>query len=424
MALLQLVATQPHGMHSTASTPVSNQFLLTHHLGARHVHHKRDVVTEIDVVTVEASEVVVYVDQKGNFLTASTFANNIPKPTISTEASSSEVAKTTASAATQASSTEAASSSHTPPATTLVSTTKSTPPPPPPTTSAAPPPPPPSPSPSPSPAPIVAVQQPQHKQGPGFGSAIAYSPYNENQSCRSPSQVATDIAGLSQYQVIRLYGTDCNQVSNVLNSLGKGQQIIAGIFDLGSIPSEVATIASAVNGNWGLINTVSVGNELVQNGTPASDVIAAIAQARGALKAAGYNGPVVTVDTMGAMASNIALCEASDYCAINCHPFFDPNTAASGAGAFVLGWVQKISALAGGKMTVVTETGWPHQGQSHGMAVPSVSDQQAALASLTSTFSSNMVLFSAYNNLWRPSNAGTYYAEQYWGIHGNAPSGP
>ena len=382
------------------------------------MHHKRDaVVTQIDVVTVEAQEVVVYVDQKGQFIKASTFAARVAPPTTTTSPLSTTAASTPKSPSTTT--TPAAVSTTTTPApTTLVPTTKSAPPPPPPTTTAAPPP-----AASPSSAPVVAVQEPSHA-GPGFGSAVAYSPYNEDQTCRSTAQVAQDLAGLSEYQVIRIYGTDCNQVSNVVNALAKGQQIIAGIFDITQVSSEVAAIVSAVNGNWGVINTVSVGNELVQDGTAPSAVIAAIGQARAALTAAGYKGPVVTVDTQDAMLANMELCAASDYCAINCHPFFDQNTAAPGSGAYVLGWVQRIQAQSQGKMVVVTETGWPHQGESHGLAVPSYANQAVALASLQSTFSSNMVLLSSYNNLWRPSQASTYYAEQYWGIHGNSPSGP
>ena len=265
---------------------------------------------------------------------------------------------------------------------------------------------------------------PSSPQGPGFKSAISYSPYNPDNSCKSTSQVAQDLEGISSYGVIRLYGVDCDQIANVLAATkGKNVQIFAGIFSLTDIPSQVKTITSAVNGDWSVVNTVNVGNELVNSGTAsASDVIAGISQAKGLLKAAGYNGPVVTVDTEIAMENNIGLCTASDYCAINCHAFFDPNTSSSGAGAFVLGWAQKISQLAGGKTTVITETGWPSAGDSHNKAVPSPEDQKTALASLQSAFSSNMILFSAYNTPWKKDSSATFGAERFWGIHGQAPS--
>lgn len=138
------------------------------------------------------------------------------------------------------------------------------------------------------------------------------------------------------------------------------------------------------------------GNELVNSGTAsASQVVAAIGTAKAALKSAGYSGPVVTVDTMIAMKANIELCTASDFCAINCHAFFDGNTLPSGAGDFVKNWAQQISQAAGGKTTVVTESGWPTQGNTNVKAVPSQENHQAAITSLKASFGggTNLVLY-------------------------------
>ena len=172
------------------------------------------------------------------------------------------------------------------------------------------------------------------------------------------------MAKINGYEVLRLYGTDCNQVANVLAATkGKAVSLFVGIFDINQVQSECQTLISAVNGDWGRINTVSVGNELVNNGgASVGQVTGAIGQARGILKAAGYNGPIVAVDTMVAMKNNPELCTASDYCAINCHAFFDGKTPAEKAGPFVANWVKMVSEAAGGKTTVVTETGWPSQG--------------------------------------------------------------
>ena len=202
---------------------------------------------------------------------------------------------------------------------------------------------------------------------------------------------------------------------------GKNTKIFQGIFDITQIPNEVKIISSAVNGDWSLINTVNVGNELVQGGTDPNAVISAIGTARSALSSAGYNGPVVAVDTMVAMNNTIGLCKASDYCAINCHPFFDTHTAANGAGDFVQMWVDSISKQAG-KTVVVTETGWPTGGDSHDLAVPSKENQDAAIASLKSAMPENLILFSAFNTPWKKDGYGTYGAEKFWGILGAAPS--
>lgn len=259
---------------------------------------------------------------------------------------------------------------------------------------------------------------PTSKSGPGFGSGVSYSPYNADNSCKSAAQVAQDFGLISGYSVIRLYGTDCDQVENVLAATkGKGVSLFLGIFDINQVPSECEKISKAIKGDWHLVNTISVGNELVNNGKASCDqVTAAISQARGALKAAGYTGPVVTVDTMVAMKNNPQLCHASDYCAINCHAFFDGNVLPDGAGDFVKMWVQMVSDAAGGKEVVITETGWPSQGDPIGKAIPSKANQEAALASIRKTLSSNVIQYNAFNDLWK---AGT---EKYWGILGDAPS--
>lgn len=259
--------------------------------------------------------------------------------------------------------------------------------------------------------------------GPGFGSGIAYSPYDENNNCKTASQVATDFEKINGYAVIRLYGTDCNQVANVLAATKRQVKIFAGLFDLNNIKDEAQIIADAVNHDWSLINTVSVGNELVNNGgATVSQVVSGINTARTVLKALGYSGAVVTVDTMVAMKNNIALCEASDMCCINSHAFFDGNILPTDAGPFVSKWAKEISDAAGGKTTVITESGWPTQGDTNKRAVPSPENQQIAIDSLKKTFPENLVLYSAYNTLWKKDGASTFNAEKYWGLLGNSPS--
>ncbi len=194
--------------------------------------------------------------------------------------------------------------------------------------------------------------------GPGFGAAVTYSPYNADNSCKSTQQVAGDFQKLTGYQLIRLYGTDCNQVANVLAATNKKVKLMAGIFNIDNILGEIGIMTSAVNGDWSLINSVTVGNELVNTGAKTvAQVTAAIGATRAALKSKGYTGPVVTVDTMTAVKNNPSLCKDTEFCAINCHAFFDPNEVAQDAGKYVAGWVKQVSDAAGGKTTVVTESG-------------------------------------------------------------------
>lgn len=176
---------------------------------------------------------------------------------------------------------------------------------------------------------------------------------------------------ISSFSVIRLYGVDCNQVANVIAAVkGKNVRLFLGIFDINAVSSAVSTIQSALGGDWSNVVAVSVGNELVNTGAATvGQVTGAIGSARSNLKQAGYNGDVVTVDTMMAMKAHPELCQTSDFCAINCHAFFDGHTLPQDAGKFVSKWAHDVSQAAGGKRTVVTESGWPTQGGSNGVAV-------------------------------------------------------
>ncbi|KAK2751688.1 cell wall glucanase [Colletotrichum kahawae] len=255
---------------------------------------------------------------------------------------------------------------------------------------------------------------------------IAYAPYTASSDCKSAAQVAADFAELKgKYSVVRTYGTDCEQITKALPAAKHtGLKLILGLFDIGPIEDQVQAIITAVAGDWSSIDTVSVGNELVNSGkATAEQVITAMTKARTLLRAAGYAGPVVTVDTFMAVLTNPSLCDASDYCAMNIHPFFDKNTAARDAGLFVTRIVSQVQAKLSdrNKRVVCTEIGWPWQGDSNGAAVPGVSEQRLAVDSIKEAFASHpgdVILFSAFNDLWKHSDASTFHAEKYWGIGG------
>ena len=58
---------------------------------------------------------------------------------------------------------------------------------------------------------------------------ITYSPYTKSDGCKSASQIAQDIAKLSNYEVIRLYSTDCSGIENVLSAMGSNQKLFLGV---------------------------------------------------------------------------------------------------------------------------------------------------------------------------------------------------
>ncbi|KAK3321669.1 cell wall glucanase [Apodospora peruviana] len=301
--------------------------------------------------------------------------------------------------------------------------------------------------PSASPSSIVATELPiasaGHEDGTGkSGTAdiggngtavtftgVTYSPYNSDGTCKTAAQVFADIQQLEGgYSMIRIYGTDCDQIANVMTAADAiGASVFLGIFDIDDLEAQIAALVDAVlnHGGWSLVDTVSVGNELVNNGQATPDqVMDAVTAARAVLRVKGYAGPVVTVDTFIAVQQHPVLCDASDYCAMNVHAFFDPNTSADQAGNFVLRQVANVREVLADRTqrVVVTEAGWPTQGNANDKAVPGKQNQLTATKSIVSEFGGqeglgNLILFTAFNDPWKKAEPGTFYAEQFWGMH-------
>lgn len=359
-----------------------------------HLHEKRQevIVTEVDYVTATTPDVIVYVNDDGEVLYTSTVG--VAAPTSVAAGESSAQAAYTAIVHTSA---PASTATYVAPA---------------PASSAA------------APASSSSSSSSSGSSASGSslsGHSVSYSPYTgsyqaNDVTCKTADQVNSDFDAINGYSMVRIYGTDCNQVANVLSAASaKGMKVFAGVYDINEVESEIATIVAAAAGNWDAIHTISIGNELVNSGSATvSEVTAAITTARGLLKAAGYKGYVVTVDTFNAIIANPALCAASDYAAANAHPFFDTTMTASGAGAWVAQQQSNVATACPKQNVWITETGWPSQGDANGDAIPSQSNQDTAVGDIKSTMTSNVIFLTAYNDYWK--NPGSLNIEQYWGI--------
>ncbi|CAH2350589.1 probable family 17 glucosidase Scw10p [[Candida] railenensis] len=258
---------------------------------------------------------------------------------------------------------------------------------------------------------------------------ITYSPYNKDDSCKDASTVASDIAKLSAFSLIRLYSTDCSGIENVLASINSNQQLFLGIWniDSASVQSGLEAIQSALSTSsrgWDAVHTISIGNEQVNAGTATvAQIQTGVSAARTWLKsnAASYSGYVVSVDTLAATVANPGLCDISDYIAVNCHPYFTGSVDPSEAGSWLQSQISSVSSVCGGsKDVLITETGWPTQGDSIGSCVPSIANQAAALESIMSVIGDQAFSFTMYNDYWK--DPGPYNIEQYWGIFGDPSS--
>ncbi|CAZ83688.1 unnamed protein product [Tuber melanosporum] len=247
---------------------------------------------------------------------------------------------------------------------------------------------------------------------------IVYSPYNADGTCKDEATFLSDTEKLRDFSYLRLYGIDCNQVPNGIAAAKKYDfQLFLGIHNVPDCENEIGKLITMVANNWALVHTVSVGNEVVNSGQmSAESVVAKVKIARSLLGAAGYTGSVVTVDTFVAIMANPVLCEASDYVAANCHPFFDGKVDASAAGDFLKTQSENVKKACGGKKVLITETGWPHEGSPNGAAVPSVDNQGVALSSIKNAMGLDVCYFTAFDDNWKTDTPATFNAEKHWGI--------
>lgn len=187
---------------------------------------------------------------------------------------------------------------------------------------------------------------------------IVYTPYNADGTCKSAPVVVIDIGRIYGYGfgMVRIYGVDCNQVSNVLAATRPlGMKVFLGVFDMGQCEAQLAQLIASVGNDWSSIYAVSIGNEVVNSGAlSAGAMVDKVNQSRATLRGVGFTGPVVVVDTWVAIIANPILCQNSDFTAANCHPFFDGNVPAGAAGQFMTDSIAKLRAACGGKEVMIT----------------------------------------------------------------------
>ncbi|OAL54864.1 glycoside hydrolase [Pyrenochaeta sp. DS3sAY3a] len=423
----------------------------------RPLNAKRAVTTEVVYVTVSVANVIVYVDENGApYQTSTAMTTNDAATSLIVSSTTSDLAPPTleSTPAAQLPSTsdapapapgptlsqaapELAPSEVVPPPAAVTSTAvenqtptepTNVPPPPPTSTPEEPTPPtqlPPPPAPQPS---VIDSQDNGHSNRLGMG--VTYDPFTGSQDsarCKTEEEIADEWDKMKDYKAIRIYGMGCNIIPlAVKNVIQRNQKLMAGVYmstrgNGEDMTQVIQSLKSAVDqyagGNWDVVQLFSVENERVNDhDMTVSSVVDAINNARGQLRSLGYNGPVGAVETVPATIQNPALCEASDVVMVNCHAFFDTNTKAEDAGQFVKSEIERVKSACNSKRVVITESGWPHQGDANGQAVPSMENQRKALDSIRSNFDGDIFLHNSFDSTWKSDWASSFNAERFWGV--------
>jgi exo-beta-1,3-glucanase (GH17 family) len=282
-----------------------------------------------------------------------------------------------------------------------------------------------------------ATSIPPPSSGPGlqkpadqpFPIGVAWDAFYRNENgdtlCKDDAMIRDEFSRMSEFGLVRLYGSGCDQVSRVLpNALRNGQKLMLGIYaPIEKIEDSARMFADAINrhagGEWDSIVLITMENEKINSHEmTVSQVVDLMGQTRNALARVGYHGPIGAVETVPAMIGNPQLCQSSDLALVNIHAFFDGKVLPQDAGNFVLNEFRRVQQACPNRRVVVTESGWPYQGIPNDQAVPSRENQRIAMDSIRKVFDSDMVLFSPFNSNWKTDEPATFGAEKYWGFGG------
>ncbi|KAJ2246027.1 hypothetical protein GGI13_005603 [Coemansia sp. RSA 455] len=200
---------------------------------------------------------------------------------------------------------------------------------------------------------------------------LTYSPYNTDGSCPDVNTVTAQLHKVAAATGhIRLYSTDCSQLSSVLQAITRNNialDVYAGIW-LAAGPTRMQAdldqfVAAAKTYGTGLIKGLSVGNEDISNGMSEATLIGYINQVRARLQAEGLSGIPIYTTEQDAKFSR-AMAAASDIVQVNIYAMFDGYFA--NLDASVKSVIQRANHIknnvAGGKLVRFGESGWASSG--------------------------------------------------------------
>jgi glucan 1,3-beta-glucosidase len=163
----------------------------------------------------------------------------------------------------------------------------------------------------------------------------------------------------------------------------------------------------------GHADLVAVGNEVLLRGDqPEAELIETIQRVKAALPGI----PVGYVDAYYLFCEHPRLVEACDVLLVNCYPFWE-KCPLEGSLGYMKEMIARVARVAGGKKIVITETGWPSDGEPVGGAIPSA--ENALLYALESfewcaRDGIDLFYFSAFDEEWKAGPEGG--CGPHWGF--------
>jgi GPH family glycoside/pentoside/hexuronide:cation symporter len=248
---------------------------------------------------------------------------------------------------------------------------------------------------------------------------LCFSPYLEGQNIGdklTESQIRPRMEVIAKYtKWVRSFScTDGNEfIPKIAREKGLKTMVGAWISaDRERNEKEISTLIDLAKA--GNVDIAAVGNEvLLRKEMPKEEIIGYIRRVKEAIP----NIPVGCVDTYYQFYENPDLTDACDIILANCYPFWE--------GCHIdhsLQYLQKMYQItleaARGKTVIITETGWPNQGESYtSSAQPSQSNAMKYFTTVNNWSQQKAVglfYFSSFDESWKVHHEGD--VGQRWGL--------
>ncbi len=251
----------------------------------------------------------------------------------------------------------------------------------------------------------------------GF-SGICFSPYKDNQNVGdqlSKEQIEQRMKIVSPYvQWIRSFSTTGgNELTpEIAHKYDKKSVVGAWIDDnLQNNEREMKQLITLANS--GAVDIATVGNETIMRGElSVEQMIDYLKRVKEKLP----NTPVAYVDAYFVFLDHPELLDYCDVVMINCYPFWE-GYSIENSMSVVEKMYALVSSISKGKKVIISETGWPTEGQTVGDAIPSLENMMKYFINMATWSKANdvdMYYFSSFDESWKVRHEGDVGAR--WGL--------
>jgi GPH family glycoside/pentoside/hexuronide:cation symporter len=247
---------------------------------------------------------------------------------------------------------------------------------------------------------------------------LCFSPYEEGQNLGdilSKKQIRRRMEIVSPYtEWVRSFS--CAEGNEHIPKIAKelGLKTMVGAWISNDIESNNREISSLISlSKKGLVDIAVVGNEvLLRNELKEETIISYIKKVKEVLP----NIPVAYIDAYYQFYERPELIAASDLILANCYPFWE-GINVDNSSLYLRQMHSVIKSAAQGKPVIITETGWPSEGQPIKDAIPSQENAMKYFIQ-TNEWSKNQEIplfyFSSFDESWKIHHEGD--VGERWGI--------